>query len=552
MYVQSVSPGYFSVDFSSGNNYYSRVQKKQGEGALPQDLDEWLRKQGVWFQLRHGMAGTLCAYRRMQRLTIIGVKLGIMMIVLLFAVIVANDLYLKSPGYSDSVNARLAFALNLPEDTRAFRALGVSRQALSIGNVRIEGRASSFFESLNVVGVSGKRPLLASALRSWFPTDIQISRMKVHLRTSYASESDARKAFASILGDAWLQHMSIAKLSLAWGQDGNAGRIEGAVCECTRDGDQWIVRLKGGIFFYGPLQACHLVQATVTISDDQGLVLNNLTIRTNDKSPAEIRISGRVSGSENPLFDGRVAVRNLNLSDYCAPSLAWMFDSSLQGEGTIHGVLKNPYGMDIALDCLPTDGTSAKLHSVLPVLQLLSLYEPKFRQLSSSHVALRLSYNGEAGVWKADRLKFETADFPSLVLEATDISCRRMTDGEWFDLPFSPRHMLDAKPRRQAEGSQTAFAVAMSGDKKADSTADNVLDVTRETRIIEGRVTISFPRSVLPEHWSGDVEDVLVLDEQEDRYRLNVSLNRIAREISMDEADKIQTLLFRQPKQEKE
>lgn len=528
------------------------MQKKQGEGTLQQDLDEWLREQSVWFQLRHGMTGTLCAYRRIQRLSIVCVKLGIVMVILLFAVIVANDLYLKSPGYSDSVNARLAVALNLPEETRAFRALDVNRKVLSIDHIHIEGDKSSFFESLNVVGVAGRRPLLAGALRPWFPTDIQISRMKMRLRTSYASELDARKACASIMGDAWLQHMKIQKLSLSWGQEGNAGRIEGAACECTRDGDQWIVRLKGGLVFYGPLQACRLVQATATISEEHGLVLDHLTIRTSDKNPAEIRISGRVSGTVNPVFDGKVSVHGLNLSDYCSPSLAWMFACSLQGQGTIQGPLTTPYGMSLALDCRPEDGKSAELHPVLPVLQLLSMYEPKFRQLSSPHMSLRLSYHGEAGVWKADRLTFETDDSPNLILEATDISCRRMTDGEWFDLPFSPRHMLDAEAHKQPEAPKTAFAIAMSGDKAADATADNVLDVTRETRIIEGIVKISFPRSVLPEHLSGDVEGVLVLDEQEDRYLLNVSLNRIAREISRDEADKIQTLLFRQPKQEKE
>lgn len=528
------------------------MQKKQGEGTLQQDLDEWLREQGVWFQLRYGITGTLCAYRRMQRLAIIGIKVGIVMVLAFVAVMVANDLYLKSPGYSDSVNERLAYALNLPEGTRSFRSIGVNRKVFSIDSLHIAGDKASFFESLNVAGIAGKRPLLAGVLRSWFPTDIQVSRMKMHLRTAYADESDARKAFASILGDAWLRHMNISKLSLSWGKDGNAGRIEGSACECTREGDRWIVSMKGGLFFYGPLQACHLVQAKATISEDHGLVLDNLTIRTNDKNPAEISVSGRVSGCENPVFDGHLVVHSLNLSDYCAASLSWMFSCTLQGEGTIQGALNNPHGMNMALDCRPEDGTSAELHPVLPVLQILSMYEPKFRQLSSSHVSLRLNYNGETGGWKADYLQFETEDSPNLVLEAKNLSSRRMTDGEWFDLPFSPRHVLDAEHHRQKASAKTAFALAMSGDAKEDSPADNVLDVTRETRVIEGVVSISFPRSVLPEHLVGDVPGVLSLDEQEDKFRLNISLKKIAREISVDEADKIQTLLSRQPAQKTE
>ena len=120
-----------------------------------------------------------------------------------------------------------------------------------------------------------------------------------------------------------------------------------------------------------------------------------------------------------------------------------------------------------------------------------------------------------------------------------------MTEGEWFDLPFSPRHVLTVDKPRETEKPKTAFDVAMSDGGKSNSASDNAMNVTRETRIVEGSMQISFPRSVLPDHVTGGVPGVLELDEQEGMVHLHVSLKKIVREISKDEADKMKTLLFR-------
>ncbi len=498
------------------------------------------------------MTGPLCAYRRVQRMVIVGVKLGIVMVLLVCAVMVANDLYLKSSRYSDSVNTSLAFALNLPEDTRAFRSLAVSRKVFSIGDVHLHGSESSFFSELNVKGVVGRRPLLAGAFRPWFPSDLQIARMKIHLNTSYASDWDAKKALSSVLSDAWLQHMNIGRLSLSWGSEGNAGLLDGASCDCERVDGQWILRFKGGRFSYGPLQACEMVTAKVTISKEDGLVLNDMILRMVGEYPAEIRLSGTVSGGTDAQFDGRVSVKRLALSDYCSPSLAWVFSGVFQGEGSLQGSLGNAHGLNISLDFSPEKDSHAELHAVLPVLELLSVYEPKFRHLHGTDVSIQLGYDGKTGMWKADRLAFQTDEIPGFSLVAEGLYCRRMTDGEWFDLPYSPRNILTADKQPQPRKPAKVFSIAMGDAKVSSSAADNAMNVTRETPVIEGRVLLVFPRSIFPEHMNSGIPGVLELADEEGMFHLHLPLKKIVREISQDEADKIGPLLFRQPKREED
>lgn len=337
-------------------------------------LSMWVSSQGFWFQLRYSMSGSGMKGRAMIHL----LQLGFRALIFLLVVAAGSWVYLVKRPDSGSFKNGLKEKIQstLAASDLEMRGTKQTQGQLEISRLAAEGKASTFFSSLEAKSIRCKMGLLDGLVGVWKPGTISIARLDMDFRAGADDTETAGKLAAILFGKSpkvEVQTFEVMDTTVRWGySERTEGAIESSALKMQRTATGWRLSFKGGTFhqnWLGKLEVVNLVVAC----DSEGLVFEKAEMK---QGQATVDFSGlRVSGGERPQVAGTVKIHNLMLDKILPAALLNFMEGSLSGDFRVFGSTNSADGVGFEGQVV-LDGTDyITLREQIPLLKALSVVD---------------------------------------------------------------------------------------------------------------------------------------------------------------------------------
>lgn len=295
-------------------------------------INNWIGRQGLLFQLRY--------FHLRSRGSFWGGLLGFLLalagvsFVALVVGLVGIKIYQKSGLFVEKLERFVAESLGAEE----IRTAGFSRQG-GHGNflrLSLTGGENSFYDQGTILGLRAELPFFAGVVSDWSPESVTIESADFSLKAG-GRQREMEQAMAGImesLGDFPLQRIRITELSCEWGYSKlTFGGFYKTRFDAVRDGEGWVISLKGGHFRQNWIGPFELKEGALRVGPE-GIRVDSLVLAVEE---GRLELAGRIGGPlEMPTFDLRGTFSRLPVEE--------LFD--LEGvkkelfiEGTVSGDL---------------------------------------------------------------------------------------------------------------------------------------------------------------------------------------------------------------------
>lgn len=396
------------------NNYYKRI-------------DAWMREQGVWISLRYASQSN---NGRGIRLLLLIFPLMVSMLCLLLFLVVFGGMggwfYLGTESFSEKIKKELQVGF-LYKTELGLEGVSGAWDNISIKEVTIQGDKSTFFERLQLNGVSIPYAL-KNIYTPWTVDSLIVSKGDIKIKVGEVDVPSASDSFKSLFVGNSLKKINVRRLDLSWGYGENSqGGIAGTRAEIVQGEkpETWLLHLDKGTFNYGYFKNWNLVSCDVVIDKEQGVNIENLILES--PSGTSLKVQGKFGTGEMPQFDGTAQLSHMTAEelwgDAVLPYLQW---NDIQGKGRLSGSLNSQDGIMLALDVVLSEEAPLTLLNN-EVLSALAYLDPQ-------HSYVKMQYGEGTFV-----LKTSMGVRKVILLENIDIAATQgIHSGLKGDIMFEP------------------------------------------------------------------------------------------------------------------
>ena len=163
----------------------SREERRE---AFNEQMNAWVSRQGLWFQLRHGADG-----QTISRIVGICLRLGIVLLVLTLCLVFYLVKRIDSTGFRENIRASIESALKAEE----CRVGGIRKngETLTIRNLNLNGGDESFFHQLKARGVNTHMKLTDGLFGVWKGHTLTVEHLEVDVKAGSSDDLTGAKAF---------------------------------------------------------------------------------------------------------------------------------------------------------------------------------------------------------------------------------------------------------------------------------------------------------------------------------------------------------------------
>lgn len=508
------------------------------EESMAQMHNEWLKHQNAWQQVRHGLFGPWG--RHAHWWLVLSVKALVAAALAIAAVVYLLPVYTKSAQYKEISRASLEDALRLSAGSAQFKLISPNVRDWMIPSLYLKGNEHTFFKEMSLKGVQGNASVLAGLLGSWRPYSLTIDSLD--LKTPGEASPDTER-YQSLFGAFWVRHLSIKSLNLRWGQNKNAGWLEGASCEAVFENGRWLLHLKGGVLHSAMFRNCRLIDARVVLAPGEKIEIESCLLQVKPANPEEnsifIDFQGEIAWENGspPRFCVHMQSRNITLQHFVSVHMAQIVRGTFAAEGILKGPFLSPEDW-VAQFRLRNQG-NVEIANV-PLLQKLDdmLVHRSYRSLVCPEVTFDATYDYRTNTWKA-RPIIVRSDASDGVEIWGELASREMTETEWKELCQRYPEAVDVKPHPADRANM--FFTGHAADLGKDTEKAGLL--TRATPLFEGKISISFSAASLRPVGEMMTETMEARFEGT-RLVVDLPVHGIASEISKKEAEALQLRLI--------
>lgn len=502
------------------------------EESMAQMHNEWLKHQNAWQQVRHGLFGPWG--RHAHWWFVLCGKALVAMAIVASAVLYLLPVYTESAHYKENSRAALEDALRLGPGSSQFNLVSRNMRDWMIPSMRLTGNDQTFFKEMFLKGVRGKASVLAGLLGSWRPYSMTIDSLDL---TTHGEASDESERYPSLFGAFWVGHLSVKSLNLRWGQDHNAGWLEGTSCEAILEKGRWLLHLKGGALHSALFHKCRLVDARVVLAPGEKIRIESCLLQVTpserEGKSVSVDLQGEIEwehGSE-PRFSARLQSRNIVLQHFISAHLGRIVRGTFAAEGTMVGPFFSPEDW-VARFHMRNQGDVEIVN--VPLLQKLDdmLVRRSYRALVCPEASFDATYDYRTKTWKATPIVVRSDASDDIEIRG-ELSSREMTDAEWKELCQRYPEAVDGKPATIDSRPNMFFTGQAS---KLGEEAQKAGLLTRFTPLFVGRISISFDAASL--HPVGNImPETMEARIEGERLVVDLPVRGIASEISKKEAE---------------
>ncbi|NWK56094.1 hypothetical protein HW115_10775 [Verrucomicrobiaceae bacterium N1E253] len=369
--------------------------------AFNEQMNEWVSRQGLWFQLRHAADGQTA----MSRLARLGLRL---IIVLLVASLVFWIYLIRRIGNADfQEGVRAGIETRLHGKDCKIGSIRKDRDIASISMVSIEGTDDSFYHSLRARLVRMNMKLTDGLIGKWNGGGLFVERLDIDLKGGGANDEEAAKAYAALFdgyGQFQFDWLEVNKTNLSWGYSANnKGHIRESRMTAARDEDSWTLEFRGGTFSQNWLSQL-TIEKLVVRCDASGVHLKE-GVLTSGKGKLRFKLDMGEGGQ--PEAEGSLVLESMPVKSLLPASYAEWMEGNVSGKGTIGGSTNSQEGIVLNLALSLDDGDVLVLRdNSLPILSALSVVDVynSYRKISFTEGGCRIRTGG-------NQLKVSELDF---------------------------------------------------------------------------------------------------------------------------------------------
>jgi len=345
--------------------------REEKRSAFNEQMNAWVSRQGLWFQLRHAADGqSLIA--RMARLCV-----RLLLLLLVVAFVFWIYLLKRVEGEDFREDVRSAIEKKLKADKCEIGSIRKERELATLSFIKLEGGEESFYEHLDARGIRTSIELTDGLIGAWDGQSLVINRLDIDLKAGGSDDASAANAFQALFveqGGFKFERFESNVTNLKWGYSaGNQGFIANSHLTATREGDGWRLDFKGGSF--GQNWLSHLnIKKMVVICSPQGVTIQEALLTASDGSGLISFDVGVGSGSQ-PSLNGKLKIESMPLNALLSPSFSEWISGTISGTGTISGSTNSQEGVVFDIDFKLEDGDQMVVRDTIPILSALSVVD---------------------------------------------------------------------------------------------------------------------------------------------------------------------------------
>ncbi len=309
-----------------------------------EQMNQWVSRQGLWFQLRHAADGQ----------TLISRILGILMRCVVFLVIAAIGflIYLIKRVDSDGFRENIRVAV---EDTFKSQECKVGvfrrdRQVANLGYVKMKGGDASFFHDLEARGIRMNMKLTDGLFGSWDGQSLIMHQLDAVIKSGGSDDADAATSFAALFVEQEefeFERIECKDTTISWGySEYHRGSIKGSYLTAGREGNGWRLEFKGGTFSQNWFRNL-AIKKMVIHCHPQGFSIQEAELVAGD---GRITFRASMGSGSQPSVKGTIQMESIPMESLLSQSFAKWIQGTISGKGLISGSINSQEGILLDLD----------------------------------------------------------------------------------------------------------------------------------------------------------------------------------------------------------
>lgn len=366
--------------------------KEEKREAFNEQMNAWVSRQGLWFQLRHAADGQTILARVMRlvaRLALILVVLGICFWIYLVKRV-------EGDGFKEDLRASIETTLRGADCE--IGSFSKKRETASLSYAKMNGTEESFFHSLDVRGIRTQMNLTDGLFHAWEGEILTIDQLDAEVKAGGSDDTGAAKAFQAL----FVEHKGFAfdrieckSTNIKWGYSGaNKGYIRGSHLTAGRENGGWKLEFRGGTFGQNWLK--HLViKKMVVLCYPQGVSIQQAELTAAD-GEGEIKFRVTLGGGSQPSVAGTVQFDSVPLKAMLPLDYTEWIAGTISGKGIVSGSTNSQDGVVLDLDLNLGDGDVVAVRDSIPLLSALSVVDlyNSYRKVSFDSGSFHLKTQG--------------------------------------------------------------------------------------------------------------------------------------------------------------
>lgn len=343
--------------------------KEEKRAAFNEQMNEWVSRQGLWFQLRHAADGqTILA-----RVARLGLRVLILIVILALVFWFYLAKRVSSEGFHDAVQASIEQSLRGKDGK--IGVIRKERDVATISSVSMKGSENAFFHTLAARQVRMNMELTDGLFGQWDAGGINIAQLDVYVKAGGRDDQSAAASYEALFDEfpnfnfEWIES---DKVDIRWGYSANnRGSIKGSHLSAARDGDSWKLEFTGGQFSQNWLRGLDIEKMTV-VCDRSGVHITEANL-IGDGGSLSFKLNMGSGGQ--PQAAGIVTIKSMPLKVLLPAQFHDLLGGVISGKGTVSGSTNSQEGIVMDMDLFLGDGDVMVLRDNLPLLSALSVVD---------------------------------------------------------------------------------------------------------------------------------------------------------------------------------
>lgn len=528
----------------------SREEKR---AAFNEQMNEWVSRQGLWFQLRHAADGQTL----MARMARVGLRLAIFLIIGLLAFWFYLTKRVESLGFSNDI--RVAIESTLKGSECKLGSIRKERDIATISELMIQGGDESFFHSLRARTIRLDMELTDGLFGRWDGGGVKLDRLDMQVKAGGSDDAGAAKSYKALFSDTGefsFEWIEADKASVRWGySENNRGWIVDSHLSAARKGDVWTLEFTGGTFSQNWLKNLKIGKMVV-ICDKEGVHIKEAELH---REGGTLTFQLKVGSGGQPQLAGQVTLKSMPMKVLLPSHYHDWISGVISGKGTIGGSTNSQEGVVLDLDLALEDGDVLVLRDTLPVLSALSVVDlyNSYRKVSFTEGKCHIRTGGN--LLRVDHMDLRAGDLLHLtgaidvrpptyaeIAKALDIEDERVVkdviDENWemkeefLESPDARSSVADA-----ARGTGEVVTGGASGDANSPNDIRKIsILAERSVRRFSGDVKVGLKRDAFDK--APKLKETYPVDEATGRIWMDVPMTGRLQTLTLDLAEKLYVL----------
>ncbi len=334
-----------------------------------QQMNEWVSRQGLWFQLRHAADGQSILSRMMRLL----LRFSILLFILALSFWGYLVYRIDKKDFAEKLQTQVETCFH-GQDCK-IGGVKKHRNTATISSLEMKGTDDSFFEKFQARILEMNMGLTDGMFGVWNAGGITIDYLDIDLKAGARNDLVASRSYQALFEKHpkfqfdWIESK---KTNFKWGYSPrNRGMIEDSFMMATYENNVWRLEFRGGTFSQNWIKHFK-ISHLVVLCDQNGVHIKEGELLAGKGS---LTFNIEMGSGGQPEASGSVVLDSIPVKSILPYRYSDWIDGKISGEGTVSGSTNSQDGILLDLNITLKEGDTLIVRDSLPILSALSVVD---------------------------------------------------------------------------------------------------------------------------------------------------------------------------------